>query len=70
MTTKTTDCDHIVIEERENEGCIKCGAFADREHQLEKALREAIATIRDYLKYEHDGDPTSDDARLYERDGH
>lgn len=26
--TDTTTCDHIMVEEREAEGCIKCGAFA------------------------------------------
>jgi len=48
-----------------------------REQQLEQALREAVAAIRQYLNYEHDGDPWTEDARAmgemeindYGRDG-
>jgi hypothetical protein len=34
-----------------------------REEQLEAALTEALSVIRDYLAYEHDGDPWVEDAR-------
>jgi hypothetical protein len=30
---------------------------------LTEALRESVATIEDYITYEHDGDPWSEDAR-------
>ena len=44
---------------------------------LEKHLGESLAVITDYLEYEHDGDPWTEDARLmcemdinfFERDG-
>lgn len=36
---------------------------ADRIDALEKALREAVATITDYVEYQHDGDPWKEDAR-------
>lgn len=45
--------------------------------QLVAALKDALATIDDYLAYEHNGDPWTEDARAmgemdiddYERDG-
>jgi hypothetical protein len=45
--------------------------------ELESHLSESLAVIADYLEYEHDGDPWSEDARLmgemeineYERSG-
>ena len=45
--------------------------------QLRSALSDAVATIQDYLDYDHDGDPWSEDARTmgemdindYARDG-
>lgn len=48
-----------------------------REEELECALRVALATIKDYLAYSHDGDPWREDARTmgemdineYETDG-
>jgi len=36
---------------------------ADKIDALEKALREAVATITDYVEYQHDGDPWTEDAR-------
>lgn len=36
---------------------------ADRIDALENALREAVATITDYVEYQHDGDPWTEDAR-------
>lgn len=46
-------------------------------YQLVEALKDALAVIRDYLEYEHDGDPWAEDARAmgemdiddYKRDG-
>ena len=45
--------------------------------ELLEALKGALATIKDYLAYDHNGDPWTEDARLmgemdvndYERDG-
>lgn len=45
--------------------------------RLQAALAEAVATIEDYLTYQHDGDPWREDARTmgemdineYQRDG-
>jgi hypothetical protein len=34
-----------------------------REQTLYMALRDAVATIEDYLAYTHDGDPWKEDAR-------
>ena len=31
--------------------------------QLVEALKDALTVIRDYLEYEHDGDPWTEDAR-------
>jgi len=36
---------------------------ADEIERLREALRGAVATITDYIEYEHDGDPWTEDAR-------
>ena len=41
-----------------------CKEAEERIKELEEALRTLLASVDDYIEYEHDGDPFSEDARV------